>query len=92
MMPKIYRAMESKNNSPVIGDGRNKLGVRPVDITPDGDGYVAPVGRDGMSVNPSISVMLSVPVPRRWRKLDARFRAARCEDPVEVFTHGEGRS
>lgn len=92
--PKIYRAMESENGAPLVGCGRNRLGARVppgevVDIHPDPAGNVAPNG-EGVSVNPSLSAMRMVHIPRRWRELDKRFRAARGEAPVEVFTLGAG--
>lgn len=81
--------MEEEEGLPKIGDSRNMLGVRPVDITPDEAGDVRPCGV-GMSVNPSLFAMLMVHIPRRWRTLNTKFKSARGDDSVVVFKLGEG--
>ena len=93
-MPRIYRAMLSKDARPEVGNSKNMLGVRVppaelVDIVPDAEGNVTPCGK-GMSVNPTLTAMPLVFVPRRWRELDKKFRGARGDTPLEVFCHGEG--
>jgi hypothetical protein len=93
-MPKIYRAMLVTDGIPQIGDQSCMLGLRTPpneieDIAPDAVGIVSPQN-GGMSVNPSLSSVPAVFIPRRWRHVYPEFKDARGKDTIEVFTHGSG--
>jgi len=89
-MPTIYRSMFHTSGQPLVGSGRNQLGVRvppqsPADVHPDAQGIISSGG--GMSVS------------RHWNKLPGRLiperlhticPKARGDDSLRCFRHGQG--
>lgn len=85
-MPKIYRTMIKDGDVPAIGNGRDMLGVRPVDIQADNnvDSTVHP-RTGGMSVNICLCMMKDFLIPARIG------RGGRAKDDRFIWRTGEGR-
>ncbi|WP_425614603.1 hypothetical protein NA78x_004476 [Anatilimnocola sp. NA78] len=90
-MPRFYRAMVHENEIPVVGSGKNMLGVRVPpdpnpDIHPDDSGNVQP-GNGGMSVAPTWRDLPHFLVPKRLKELAPK---ARGRNELACFRFGEG--
>lgn len=87
--------MRSDGRFPDLGETASTLGVRvPKDIHRDEDGNVAPDGKHGMSVRPSLDAYMddaSAFVPRRYKDKDpVRFRNAAGNNNLMTFRLGDG--
>lgn len=97
-MPRAYRSMRSEGDPPrpVVGDAATKLGVRPVDLSPDSEGNALP-GQGGVSIFSSIAgigrrVASTFPpgmVPARLHD-SRKVIGATGSNALRVFKLGEG--
>lgn len=63
-MPKVYRTMRANGDLPELGRSAACLGVRPLDIPIEGNGFVFP-GTGGLSVAPSWKLLAPWRIPKR---------------------------
>jgi hypothetical protein len=89
-VPRVYRSMKAVGGKPLVGRQPHALGVRVegehADVNPDNNDQVHPNG-GGMSVAPSLRLLLSHLVPRRLRDI---VPGARAKDDRFVWSMGDG--
>ena len=90
-MPRFYRAMVHEKEIPLVGSGKNMLGVRVppdpnADIEPNDEGFVQPEA-GGMSVAPSWRDLPHFLIPKRLKELAPK---ARGRNDLICFRFGDG--
>lgn len=84
-MAGVFRSMVQENGLPLVGNGRDMLGVREIDIRADDTGNVRP-GTGGLSVAPAWRRLPPFLIPARLRN---KATEARGNDRLACFRLGD---